>query len=77
MPTITTNTVSDSGPIECFYDAQASQDFYDLTIPTTDGCLVTLKVHKHTTVDLIDVLKRHDERMRIAAGGMWRGDRNF
>lgn len=73
MPTITTNTTSDNGPIECFYDSTVNQDFYDLTIPTTDGCLVTVKIHKHITVDLIDALKRHDERMRIAAGGMRRG----
>ncbi len=72
MPTITTEILSDNGPIECFYDAQDSKDYYYLTVPTIDGCLVTIQIHKFTTEDLIDVLKRHDKRMRIATGGMWR-----
>ena len=69
---MTVTTTSEDERIECFYDANEDKDNFDLTVPTENGCFVTVKINRLDTDDLINTLKRHDEVMRLITGGRTR-----
>jgi len=65
---MTVTTKSDDGKIECFHDSISDKETFTLTIPSGKFGFITIRVNRLDMNNLIETLKKHDERMKIATG---------
>lgn len=57
---------SEDENIECYYDDENYKDYFNLTLPTLDGCLVSNFINKYQLDNLIQALQDFEKKMRFA-----------